>query len=92
MVKNGTESDVDCGGAACVKCAIDKACLVNSDCGTNVCIANLCKAPTCTDAVKDGSETDVDCGGACPTGCSTGKACLINADCASMTCTAKLCL
>lgn len=31
-VKNGTETDVDCGGQSGVKCVDDQACLVDSDC------------------------------------------------------------
>ncbi|MFT3773278.1 MAG: MopE-related protein [Minicystis sp.] len=37
--KDGTETDVDCGGAACGKCATGKGCLVASDCTSNVCIS-----------------------------------------------------
>lgn len=33
-VKNGDETDVDCGGSCAGKCAAGKACLVSGDCGT----------------------------------------------------------
>lgn len=35
-VKNGTETDVDCGGT-CAPCAVGKACLVDQDCVGTVC-------------------------------------------------------
>ena len=69
-IKNGTETDVDCGGAACVAqgkaCANGLICLVGSDCQSLVCTGSTCAVPTCSDGVKNGQETDVDCGGPCP--------------------------
>jgi formylglycine-generating enzyme required for sulfatase activity len=53
--KDGTETDVDCGGASCVPCADTKACLVASDCASGVCIAGVCGTPSCTGGL--------DCGG-----------------------------
>ena len=48
MAKNGTETDVDCGGACMSKCALGKACTVGGDCGTGFCSMNLCAvAPSC---------------------------------------------
>lgn len=44
-VKDGTESDVDCGGD-CPKCANGKACVTGSDCVGAVCSANVCQAGT----------------------------------------------
>ncbi|MEO7331336.1 MAG: hypothetical protein ABI193_22360 [Minicystis sp.] len=88
-VKNGTETDVDCG-STCAKCATGKACMANADCKGNLCTGNTC-VPTCTDTVKNGTETDVDCGGSCAAKCGTGKACGAAADCASALCTAGLC-
>jgi hypothetical protein len=47
-VKNGDETDVDCGGPACLPCAIGRACAQNSDCpgvmqnGSGMCIAGTC--------------------------------------------------
>src|SRR5207302_1284298 len=66
--KNGTETDVDCGGAKCPPCANGKSCLTGGDCMSNACLNNMCIAPLpqCTDGMKDGTETDVDCGGTCP--------------------------
>jgi hypothetical protein len=42
-IKDGTETDVDCGGGVCAPCASGKACLTNSDCMTMFCNAGICK-------------------------------------------------
>jgi hypothetical protein len=39
-IKNQDETDVDCGGAICGKCAAGKMCIINSDCITNICDSN----------------------------------------------------
>lgn len=39
-VKNGSETDVDCGGGACPKCQVGQGCGTPSDCATNVCGTN----------------------------------------------------
>jgi hypothetical protein len=94
-VKNGTETDVDCGGATCdgqgKTCADTRTCAVAADCTNGYCNAsNVCATPTCTDGVKNGTETDVDCGGAtCDAQgktCVNTKACLVAADCTSTYC------
>jgi hypothetical protein len=64
-VKNGTETDVDCGGGTCAGCAATKACTVAADCQSSVCNAGVCLAPTCNDGVQNGTETGLDCGGPC---------------------------
>ncbi|GEM_PF-6412102 len=65
-IKNGKETDVDCGGADCAKCATAKVCVANSDCSTNLCENSTCKVspvppppPTpavCGNGVKEGEE------------------------------------
>jgi hypothetical protein len=42
-VKNGAETDVDCGGG-CVPCAEGKLCLANADCLSASCVAGVCAA------------------------------------------------
>ncbi|MDB4935039.1 MAG: hypothetical protein JWP87_2011 [Labilithrix sp.] len=98
LVKNGTETDVDCGGSCTTKCATAKVCALGSDCASGVCSANLCVAPVCNDTVKNGTETDTDCGGTCATKCADTKGCAAAADCtsglcdnATKTCTAPGC-
>jgi hypothetical protein len=91
-VKNGSETDVDCGGGVCPACGTDRACLVNGDCQSQTCTSGVCRAAaTCTDGVQNGGETGVDCGGAACPACPTG--CLIDADCAdSNPCTIDTCV
>ncbi len=91
-VKNGTETDIDCGGTCASKCADTKSCAVAADCVSSVCTANKCLAATCTDAAKNGTETDVDCGGTCATKCADTKNCAVAADCMSSVCTANKCI
>jgi hypothetical protein len=92
-IKNGTETDVDCGGFCQANCANGKMCQANNDCTSNLCGGGLCvAAPTCSDAVKNGTETDVDCGGACATKCSLGKTCATGSDCMSAKCTGNQCV
>jgi hypothetical protein len=47
-VQNQGESDVDCGGGACARCAVNHKCRVADDCASSVCQAKLCvpAAPT----------------------------------------------
>ena len=85
-VRDGTETDVDCGGG-CAPCPATASCAAPADCQTGGCDAGHCRAPTCTDGFRDGFESDVDCGAGCPT-CQTGQICANNADCASAHCSA----
>jgi pectate lyase len=61
-VKNGTESDVDCGGASCVKCGTAKLCTDGTDCQSGTCTAGQCAASTCgsglvfCDDFEDGND------------------------------------
>jgi hypothetical protein len=87
-VKNGTETDVDCGGS-CSGCGPGSACSVDADCKGGLCTGGTCQ-PTCTDGVKNGSETDVDCGGSC-SACGNGLHCGVAADCQSGVCTGGVC-
>jgi hypothetical protein len=92
-VKNGTETDTDCGGAQCSPCADGKKCLAGTDCTSFICdpTAKTCSAPSCTDKVKNGIETDVDCGGSCGK-CLYGKTCGVPQDCQSGVCTNNKCI
>ncbi len=65
-VKDQDETDTDCGGSKCPKCAETKLCAKDSDCATGLfCYQVMCKKPSCTDAMKNQDETNVDCGGTC---------------------------
>ncbi len=92
MLQNGTETDVDCGGASCPDCADGDSCLVAGDCASGICTTNVCQAaPTCSDALQNGNETDVDCGGGTCSDCADGDSCLAGSDCLSGVCTTNVC-
>jgi hypothetical protein len=91
-VRNGGETDIDCGGAGedVPRCADDKACKAGPDCASSVCdpAGKTCAKPTATDGVKNADEGDVDCGGtltAAPK-CAVGRTCNAHADCESDGC------
>ena len=101
-VKNGNETDVDCGGAgfngapACPACADKKHCAKNTDCVHLICFgAGPGTCVSCVDAAKDGNETDVDCGGiVCDLQgktCALTKGCASGTDCASGYCAGGTC-
>jgi hypothetical protein len=52
--KDGSESDVDCGGAECQRCVDGKTCGGPGDCQSGICTAGLCQVPSCTDAILNG--------------------------------------
>jgi hypothetical protein len=91
-LRNGDETDVDCGGPTCGPCAVGRACATAGDCLERVCDALVCSAPTCTDAVRNGDEADLDCGGAACAPCLDGRACVGDADCASALCVETVCV
>jgi plastocyanin len=39
-IKNGNETDVDCGGGSCPKCDLLKTCNIASDCQSNLCLGS----------------------------------------------------
>ncbi len=90
-VKNGSETDVDCGGADCAPCVDGLACVVSDDCANKVCTFNVCQAATCTDAIENGTETDVDCGGTCAP-CGPSQGCNQDTDCVGGSCSGSVCL
>jgi hypothetical protein len=96
--KDGTETDIDCGGNACPGCADSKMCDVDSDCQHDFCKSGICTLPTCSDNVQNGNETDVDCGGAgfnglnaCPA-CGVNKKCSHDSDCTTGLCSGGKCV
>ncbi|UQA59082.1 hypothetical protein [Polyangium aurulentum] len=95
MMKDLTETDVDCGGPACAPCADGLLCSVSTHCKSGVCTSvggapKTCQPATCMDAKINGNETDEDCGGDCPP-CSDNLACVMANDCASKVCVNNLC-
>lgn len=93
QIKNGSETDVDCGGTgSCPACEATKVCSRNADCVSQVCTGAICQAPTCLDRIKNGSETDQDCGGGSCNPCGNGQACTTGSDCSSGACQGSVCV
>ena len=91
-IKDGKETDVDCGGAACQPCPDGKACNGNGDCVSALCTNGACvHVANCMDGIKNNSETDTDCGGGKCSPCGLGQACLQGSDCVSTRCSAGKC-
>ena len=44
-VKNGTETDTDCGGSCSTRCAPGQSCKAGSDCTSATCTNNICQCP-----------------------------------------------
>ena len=63
-ITNGSETDVDCGGGTCPRCAIGKTCASRNDCASARCDGGTCKA--CADNSECGLDED---GSTC--GCRT---------------------
>jgi hypothetical protein len=85
-VRNGDETDVDCGGSTCAPCNEGQTCNGDTDCAATLsCSDGTCQAPSCSDGIHNGDETDVDCGGSCEP-CGPGADCSSPADCASGIC------
>ncbi len=93
-VKNGDETDTDCGGSCGATCLTNKACTSAADCKDEICagMPKKCAAPTCKDLVQNGDESDVDCGGTCGPTCAPGATCSENADCKGDACSGSICL
>ena len=83
-VKNGGESDVDCGGS-CDPCQRGQSCGSGQDCvAPDICsVDDTCALPaSCNNGSQDADETDVDCGGSCDP-CALGRRCRQDKDCQS---------
>jgi hypothetical protein len=97
-MKDGMETDVDCGGPVCPACGTNKDCAQPTDCVSLVCTGGTCQAATDSDGVKNDSETDIDCGGALQgdgtanpasdgaPACAPGKVCVLASDCTEGVC------
>lgn len=90
-MRNGDESDVDCGGPTCAACADGLGCSGGEDCSSGVCQGESCASPACDDGVGNGDEIDIDCGGSCEAGCSVGSVCEDDGDCGTEVCRARAC-
>ncbi|HYC56140.1 MAG TPA: DUF1554 domain-containing protein [Candidatus Binatia bacterium] len=87
-IKNGLESDIDCG-LGCSPCAFEDNCNVNEDCISGDC--DVTCQPGCNDSTTNGDETGIDCGGSCGATCPFGFGCNDNADCSTGLCRGTAC-
>ncbi|MCB9786318.1 MAG: hypothetical protein H6744_06435 [Deltaproteobacteria bacterium] len=67
-LKNGQESDVDCGGKQCAPCPLGDACGDAQDCASGACEGGTCCTPNacgvCAESKVDGCDgVDNDCDG-----------------------------
>jgi len=91
LIKDGTETDTDCGGACPAKCADGKMCNVGGDCTSTHCSGGKCIPTSCFDTTQNNSETDVDCGGGVCPPCAVTKMCSVNGDCTTNNCVGGVC-
>ncbi|MRG91383.1 hypothetical protein [Polyangium spumosum] len=71
-LKNGDETDADCGGATCLACRPGKTCLQDADCLGGACLNNVCDAG----AAGTRCYANADCkGGQCLGADLTGGVC-----------------
>ena len=61
-VKNGSEADIDCGGAACAPCPIGADCAAASDCTSGVCAAGTCEPPVVSGTTPADGQSGVAVG------------------------------
>jgi hypothetical protein len=92
-ISNNNESDVDCGGSNCDKCADQRLCAISSDCTSGFCDQrdHACRSPLCNSGNQDNDETDIDCGGSLCSACDTGAICERDVDCLSNLCMENMC-
>ena len=90
-LRDGTESDADCGGGSCGECGPGQHCCGGADCSSLVCMAEACAGATCVDGVRNGNETDIDCGGGTCPSCPDAGQCAIDSDCTSRVCSGNRC-
>lgn len=55
-IQNGAESDVDCGGGTCARCADGKKCSTRNDCASALCVGGVCKS--CVNGNECGNQAD----------------------------------
>ncbi|MDI1484746.1 DUF4215 domain-containing protein [Polyangium sp. y55x31] len=46
-LKNGDETDVDCGGTHCPQCVLGKTCIAKTDCASTFCVDGVCCGEAC---------------------------------------------
>lgn len=97
-VRDGNESDVDCGQNTCQLCQLGYVCRSSFDCASNNCNTigrcvtnNPTPSTTCPDGYKNGNESDVDCGSGTCQLCGLNQICRSNSDCSNNRCIENHC-
>jgi hypothetical protein len=60
-VKDGYETDVDCGGWICPTCSIGDSCVLGTDCVSGACVAGLCERSSVDAAGDAPSQSQCNC-------------------------------
>ncbi|MFM2152870.1 MAG: hypothetical protein RL199_1305, partial [Pseudomonadota bacterium] len=104
-VRNGTETDIDCGcreaargsDGTCpdpfARCSLGAACESDDDCVSNACLGGVCSLRACKASTAPAFNAALhrECGRGCANRCATGKACEADVDCASYNCYENVC-
>jgi len=64
------ETDIDCGGGTCARCADDLRCLLDADCASGLCLDRICSTPCTNEGCGEGGGGGA--GGAGMAGTSSG--------------------
>ncbi len=79
QIKNGSETDLDCGGN-CSPCGLNLKCGESRDCASALCFDGFCVTPICGDTIVSGTEhcddggDSMNCNADCtPALCGDGK-------------------
>ncbi|MFM2151870.1 MAG: hypothetical protein RL199_305, partial [Pseudomonadota bacterium] len=84
-LKNGTETDKNCGGASDRRCGYANRCVADADCGSEyVCLGGRCGFGVCGNTTKAFTASEApatDCGRACSKLCQESVYCWGDFDC-----------
>lgn len=47
-IQNQDETDIDCGGLQCTRCALNESCAIDNDCRSGFCNSSICESKTDT--------------------------------------------
>jgi hypothetical protein len=68
-MKNGKETDIDCGGGTCLRCAVGKTCTSRQDCASARCVEIPFFGGTCLTCVDNITDCGFDADGTTVCGC-----------------------
>jgi hypothetical protein len=87
LIRNGTETDIDCGGGGCPVCDDGRGCVNDNDCAAKSCVLGACAPRYTLTVTKAGSgvgnvvsvPAGIQCGGTCTTKFLTGTSVTLTA-------------